>query len=158
MHITRYTDYSLRVLLYVALKGEERSTISEIAERYDISRNHLMKVVQELNRKGYLQAIRGKNGGLLLKQPAEDINIGALVRDTEQDLELVECFGDNNKCVITPACRIKNVLFEALEAFFKVLDSYTLADMLGPNPCIRSELIRLLQLNSSHHPEPHVSA
>ncbi|RCV85616.1 RrF2 family transcriptional regulator, partial [Vreelandella rituensis] len=83
MHITRYTDYSLRVLLFVALKGEERSTIREIAERYDISRNHLMKVVQELNHKGYLQAIRGKQGGLLLGRAPEDINIGALVRDTE---------------------------------------------------------------------------
>nr|WP_298373987.1 Rrf2 family transcriptional regulator [uncultured Halomonas sp.] len=158
MHITRYTDYSLRVLLYVALKGEERSTISEIAERYDISRNHLMKVVQELNRRGYLQAIRGKHGGLLLKRRAEDINIGALVRDTEQDLELVECFGDRNQCVITPACRIKTMLGEALKAFLEVLDGYTLADMLGPDPRMRSELIRLLQLNSPSQPEPQVSA
>ncbi|WP_048305688.1 Rrf2 family transcriptional regulator [Halomonas sp. PR-M31] len=158
MHITRYTDYSLRVLLYVALKGEERSTISEIAERYNISRNHLMKVVQELNRRGYLQAIRGKHGGLLLKRRAEDINIGALVRDTEQDLELVECFGDRNRCVITPACRIKTMLGEALKAFLEVLDGYTLADMLGPDPRMRSELIRLLQLNSPSQPEPQVSA
>lgn len=158
MHITRYTDYSLRVLLYVALKGEERSTISEIAGRYNISRNHLMKVVQELNRKGYLQAIRGKHGGLLLKRRAEDINIGALVRDTEQDLALVECFGDNNQCIITPACRIKTMLAEALNAFFEVLDGYTLADMLGPDPRMRSELIRLLQLHGSPHSESQVSA
>ncbi|MGC3875230.1 RrF2 family transcriptional regulator [Halomonas sp. GXIMD04776] len=158
MHITRYTDYSLRVLLYVALKGEERSTISEIAERYDISRNHLMKVVQELNHKGYLQAIRGKYGGLLLKRRAEDINIGALVRDTEQDLALVECFGDNNQCIITPACRIKSVLFEALEAFFRVLDSYTLADMLGPDPQTRTELIKLLQLHNSPCETPLVNS
>ncbi|SHE34439.1 transcriptional regulator, BadM/Rrf2 family [Modicisalibacter ilicicola DSM 19980] len=158
MHITRYTDYSLRVLLYVALKGEERSTISEIAERYDISRNHLMKVVQELNHKGYLQAIRGKHGGLLLKRRAQDINIGALVRDTEQDLALVECFGDNNQCVITPACRIKTVLFEALEAFFQVLDGYTLADMLEPEPCMRNELIKLLQLHGTPDPSKNVSS
>ena len=158
MHITRYTDYSLRVLLYVALKGEQRSTISEIAERYDISRNHLMKVVQELNRKGYLQAIRGKNGGLLLKRRPQDINIGELVRDTEQDLALVECFGNNNRCVITPACRIKNVLYEALQAFLTVLDGYTLADMLDADPHTRTELIKLLQLHGPPHSTSRVSA
>ncbi|MWJ28949.1 Rrf2 family transcriptional regulator [Halomonas sediminis] len=144
MHITRYTDYSLRVLLFVALKGEERSTIREIAERYDISRNHLMKVVQELNHKGYLQAIRGKQGGLLLGRAPEDINIGALVRDTEQDLALVECFGKQNKCVITGACRIRPMLAEALEAFFHVLDGYTLADLLTDEQ--RPQLLRLLAI------------
>ncbi|QEA39240.1 Rrf2 family transcriptional regulator [Pistricoccus aurantiacus] len=146
MHITRYTDYSLRVLLFTALKGEQRSTIAEIAERYDISRNHLMKVVQELNRKGYLQATRGKNGGLILKKRPEDINLGKLVRDTEQDLVLVECFGPANRCVITPACRIKLLLAKALDAFFGVLDQYTLADLIE-NPQERRELIRLLQIN-----------
>lgn len=143
MHITRYTDYSLRVLLYVAVKGEQRSTIAEIAQRYDISRNHLMKVVQELNRKGYVKAFRGKQGGLLLGRPADEINIGALVRDTEQDLALVECLGNENRCIITPACQIKSILAEALEAFFEVLDGYTLADMLKDS---RPQLIKLLQI------------
>src|SRR5690625_3319328 len=102
MRITRYTDYSLRVLMYLANKGETLSTIAEIAASYDISRNHLMKVVQELNSKGYLIATRGKNGGLRLKGKPEDINVGALVRETEQDLDVVEGFGRNNQCVITP--------------------------------------------------------
>lgn len=146
MHITRYTDYSLRVLLFTALRGEQRSTIAEIAERYKISRNHLMKVVQELNRKGYLQATRGKNGGLVLRKRPEDINLGELVRDTEQDLVLVECFGPANQCVISPACRIKLVFAEALDAFFQVLDQYTLADLVE-NPQERRELIRLLQIH-----------
>src|SRR5690606_20882837 len=106
MHITLYTDYSLRVLMYIALKGEELSTIREIAASYDISRNHLMKVVQELNNKGYLTALRGKNGGLRLNGRPEDINIGALVRDTERDIALVECLGEKNRCVITPACQL----------------------------------------------------
>lgn len=144
MHITRYTDYSLRVLMYVALKGEELSTIREIAESYDISRNHLMKVVQELNIKGYLTAIRGKNGGLRLRGRPEEINLGELVRRTEQDLTLVECFGSDSQCALTPACQLKVVLGEALEAFFRVLDSYTLADLLpaGKAP----EMVRLLQI------------
>ncbi|MFG6158803.1 RrF2 family transcriptional regulator [Halomonas sp. 1390] len=144
MHLTRFTDYSLRVLLYLAVKGEERSTINEIAERFEISRNHLMKVVQDLNHQGYLTAIRGKNGGLVLKRRPEDIPLGELVRATERDLELVECFGDSNECVITPACRLKPILAEALAAFIAVLDRYTLADLLGPQ---RPALVRLLQLN-----------
>lgn len=144
MHITRYTDYSLRVLMYVALKGEELSTIREIAESYDISKNHLMKVVQELNIKGYLTAIRGKNGGLRLRGRPEDINLGALVRDTEQDLALVECFSGGNGCVITPACQLKLVFAEGLEAFFKVLDSYTLADLLPQSKA--PEMVKLLQI------------
>jgi Rrf2 family transcriptional regulator, nitric oxide-sensitive transcriptional repressor len=149
MHLTRYTDYSLRVLIFLATKGEERSTIGEIAERFAISRNHLMKVVQDLNHKGYITAIRGKHGGLLLRRAPEDISLGRLVRDTERDLSLVECFGDDNTCVITPACRLKPILAEALEAFLGVLDRYTLADMLGPR---RPALVQLLHLSNGDVP------
>lgn len=130
MHITRYTDYSLRVLMYVALKKERLSTIGEIAQAYDISKNHLMKVVQELNNKGYIIAIRGKNGGLRLNGASAAINIGELVRETEQDLALVECFNGGKGCAITPSCQLKHVFAEALEAFFKVLDNYTLEDII----------------------------
>lgn len=130
MHITRYTDYSLRVLMYVALKQEQLATIGEIAQAYNISKNHLMKVVQELNNNGYIVATRGKNGGLRLKGSSTAINIGALVRQTEQDLALVDCFQGGRGCVVTPACQLKRVFSEALEAFFKVLDNYTLADLL----------------------------
>jgi Rrf2 family nitric oxide-sensitive transcriptional repressor len=144
MHITRYTDYSLRILMYVALKGDEISTIREIAESYDISKNHLMKVVQELNAKGYLIAVRGKNGGLRLNGRPEDINIGSLVRDTEQDLALVECFTGSKNCTITPACHLKIVFAEALEAFFKVLDQYSLADLVPKHK--QSALIKLLHI------------
>lgn len=142
MHLTRYTDYSLRVLMYVALKGEEISTISEIADRYGISKNHLMKVVQALNNNGYLIAVRGKNGGLRLGRNPEHINIGALVRDTEQALTLVDCFPGGSGCAITPACQLKIVLAEALEHFFGVLDRYSLADLLpGRN---QPQLVKLL--------------
>lgn len=147
MYITRYTDYSLRVLMYVALKEKEISTIRAIAESYGISRNHLMKVVQALNNKGYLTATRGKNGGLRLNRRAEDINIGALVRDTEQSQPLVECFNTADHCVITPACQLKFALAEALEAFFKTLDKYSLADLL---PASRQpQLVELLQIRRS---------
>lgn len=130
MQLTRYTDYSLRVLMYVALKGEKISTISEIATSYGISKNHLMKVVQALNGNGYLIAIRGKNGGLRLNGSPEKINIGALVRETEQPSTLVDCFPGGAGCAITPACQLKIVLAQALEEFFKTLDKYTLADLL----------------------------
>lgn len=142
MHITRYTDYALRVLIYLGLKGEELATIQEIADRYGISKNHLMKVVHDLQQRGYVATLRGKGGGLRLARPAEEIGIGALVRDTEQDLEIVECFGADNDCIITPACRLKHILGDALNAFLAVLDGYTLADLLQPKA--RAGLERLL--------------
>lgn len=142
MRITRYTDYSLRVLLFVALKDKQISTIGEIADAYGISKNHLRKVVHELSVKGYLAASRGKYGGMYLKGKPEDINIGALVRDLEQDLEIVECFGDGKSCVLTPACDLKHAFHQALQAFFACLDRYTLADLLPTTN--RPQMVRLL--------------
>lgn len=144
MHITRYTDYSLRVLIYLALQQERLATIQEIADSYDISKNHLMKVVHQLTLKGYIESIRGKNGGLRLHRRPDDINIGVLVRETEQDLNLVECFSSKNKCCITPVCGLKNILAEALKAFLETLDQYTLADILPERQ--RPQLLRLLQI------------
>ena len=132
------------MLIYLAVNGEAQVTIREIAQRYGISRNHLMKVVQDLSQKGYLNASRGKNGGLRLKMLPAEINIGALVRDMENDLALAECLGVNNHCILKPACRLKSVLREALDAFFQVLDAYTLEDILpGRN---RAELARILDI------------
>lgn len=130
MRITRYTDYSLRVLIYVAMRGETLSTIREISESYEISRNHLMKVVHQLNLNGYLETVRGKHGGIRLRQRPEEINVGQLVRVTERDLALVECMGEEDNCVISPVCKLKHVMAEALEAFLSVLDRYTLQDLL----------------------------
>lgn len=142
MHITRFTDYSLRVLMFLAARPDQLCTIREIAEAYDISRNHLMKVVQELSARGLVQAVRGKNGGLSLGRPAADINVGALVRTTEQDLAIVECFGPDNRCVISPACQLKHIFSGALEAFFRHLDGYTLADLLpGPHQAQLGQLL-----------------
>jgi Rrf2 family transcriptional regulator, nitric oxide-sensitive transcriptional repressor len=146
MHITRYTDYSIRVLMHLGLKGGDLSTIQEIADSYRISRNHLMKVVYELNRKGYIETLRGKNGGMRLRRKPEAINLGELVRETEQDLAVVECFGSGNECLITPACVLKSVFGEALTAFLRVLDGYTLADLLPPQH--RPRLAELLHIDA----------
>ncbi|GAB2784967.1 nitric oxide-sensing transcriptional repressor NsrR [Halomonas shantousis] len=130
MHITRYTDYALRVLIYLNAQGRELSTIQSVADSYEISKNHLMKVVHQLTLGGYVESVRGKNGGIRLARPAEEINIGALVRETEPDMLLVECFRAQNECVITPVCALKPMLAEALRAFLEVLDRYTLADIV----------------------------
>ncbi len=131
MRLTTYTDYSLRVLIFVGLKGEELTTITEISERYNISRNHLMKVVNQLSQDGYLKTIRGKKGGMLLARPPSEINIGDVVRDMEDNLDIVECF-DREKgcCQIDGYCRLKGVLGEAVIAFFDVLSKYTLDDLM----------------------------
>jgi len=140
MRLTRYSDYALRVLMYMGVRGERLVTIDEIAGAYDISRNHLMKVVYHLGRQGYIHTVRGRKGGMALaRQPAE-INLGVLVRETENDLALVECFGPDNRCCLTPACVLRQALDEALKAFMAVLDRYTLADLITP----RQELRQLL--------------
>lgn len=144
MHITRFTDYSLRVLIYLAAEGDRLATIQEIADSYDISKNHLMKVVHQLNKKGYIETIRGKKGGMRLHMAPQDINIGILVRETEQDLSIVECFSSKNACKITPVCGLKSMFGEALKAFLEVLDRYTLADVIQDHH--RPQLLRLLQI------------
>lgn len=132
MRLTVYTDYSLRVLMYLGVRGPDHlATIQEIADTYQISKNHLMKVAYDLGKHGYIETIRGRGGGIRLAMPAGEIIIGQVVRKTEEDFYLVECFNpENNLCKISPECRLKNALYEALQAYLKVLDSYTLADVL----------------------------
>lgn len=145
MRLTAYTDYSLRVLIYLAVSTEERATIREIAQHYSISRNHLMKVVQELSQRGYVIAQRGKNGGLQLQKPPAEIRIGQLVAAMENDMALTECFGDNNQCILTPACALKPMLAEALEAFLSTLNRYTLEDIVAEPR--KAELIKILGMH-----------
>ncbi len=143
MRLTAFTDYCLRALIYVALKGDEIATIDEIAERYAINRNHLVKVIFRLGQLGYLDTLRGKGGGIRLAKDPAKINLGRLVRQTEDDLALVECFqGRDCLCVIEPACVLKKALHQALNAFLKTLDGYTMADLLKPS----RSLARLLAL------------
>jgi len=139
MQLTMFTDYALRVLMMVGLKDGELATIPEISERYGISRNHLMKVVHHLSRAGYLATVRGKGGGIRLARPASEIRIGAVIRDTEEHLDLVACFDPARKgeCVIEPACELKRALGKALDAFLGVMDGYTLADLIAPSARLR---------------------
>jgi len=133
-----HTDYALRLLMLLALEPEAPHTIDEVARRYRISRNHLMKVVQTLAQAGFIDSQRGRGGGLRLRGSASSINLGAVVRQTEDSLALVECFDkERSTCVVAPACGLRGALGEALRAFFAVLDRYSLADLIGGNPSAR---------------------
>ncbi len=130
MRLTQYTDYSLRVLIYLGLQSDRRCTIREISDAYGISRNHLMKVVQQLVAEGYVESTRGVGGGLTLAHAPDRLGVGDVIRAMEPDMSLVECMRPNNECVITGACRLHGMLAEARDAFYEVLDRYTLADIL----------------------------
>ncbi len=143
MQLTRYTDYSLRVLIYLGLQTERLSSIREIADLYGISESHLMKVVQALGQSGYVATLRGRGGGLRLAKSPNEINLGDVVRNTEDDVALVECFAEDGACRIAGPCRLRHVLKDALNAFFAVLDRYTLADLLQPNRNMLKESLGL---------------
>ncbi len=130
MQLTNFSDYGLRVLMYAASQGDRLITIEETARVYNISRAHLMKVVNQLTRSGFLKAVRGRSGGVTLAKPPEKIRLGDVLRATEPDFALVECFATGNQCVITSRCKLRRVLNEALSGFLKTLDDYTLADIL----------------------------
>jgi Rrf2 family nitric oxide-sensitive transcriptional repressor len=135
MRLTLYTDYSLRVLLYLAQNPDKIATITELADFYKISRNHLVKVVHELGLSGYILTTRGKRGGIRLALPADKIVIGEVVRMTEPDFDLLECLNPAaDQCVITKVCKLKSVLFTARDNFLSDLDKYTLADLVKPAP------------------------
>jgi len=129
MQFTRFSDYALRVLMYAHGAGDRLVTIEEMAASYRISRAHLMKVVNSLTRSGYLTAVRGRSGGLKLARPADEIRLGKLLRETEPDFALVECFSSGNQCVISGCCALPRVLDEAIGAFLAILDKYTLASI-----------------------------
>ncbi len=130
MRLTTFSDYALRVLMYAAAAGDRLITIEETAKAYNISRTHLMKVVNVLTRTGYIKGVRGRSGGFTLAKSAEAINLGAVVRATEPDFALVECFASGSRCIITQRCRLPEILNEALDAFVRTLDGYTLADIV----------------------------
>jgi len=143
MRLTVFSDYTLRVLLYLGIRGKELSTIADIAAAYDISKNHLMKVVNELSAQGYVETVRGKGGGLRLKVPPTQIPIGAVLRRTEADTVLVECFDEKtSECVIEPVCLMRGVFRQAREAFYQVLDQHTLADLLRPRERLAAVLFK----------------
>ena len=126
MKLTLYTDYALRALMHLAAKPERLASISEIASTYRISHNHLTKVVHDLRKAGFIDAVRGRSGGVRLARPASEITVGAVVRHTEGGFDLVDC----ESCVIARACSLTGALRQALVAFMDVLDNYTLADLV----------------------------
>ena len=141
MRLTVYTDYSLRVLMYLALRKDRLATISEIATAYEISRAHLMKVAHQLGVKGFVQTVRGRQGGLRLARNPRSITVGEVVRETEPDLALVPCFEPIcADCAILPACVLKRALHEARAVFLDVLDGYTLLDLVRPHVPLRNLL------------------
>jgi len=132
MRLAEFTDYSLRVLMYCAQRPSQLVTIGELAERHRLSKNHLMKVVNDLARQGVLQTTRGRGGGLRLGKDPADIRVGDVVRAAESDFRLVECFdAATDRCTLTPSCRLKHVFDAALRAYFEQLDATTLADIAG---------------------------
>ena len=140
--LTTFTDYSLRVLIFLAAEPDRRATIAEIAGAFDIKENHLSKVVHFLAQQGWLTTVRGKGGGLELALPPERIGVGQVVRQTEGDDLPAECFDRvNDRCRISRACRLKGVLHEAMQALHAVLDRYTLADLVH-NPQTLLPLLR----------------
>ena len=132
MRLTLYTDYALRVLIHVAVADGKLITISDIAKSFDISKQHLTKVVSDLSRKGYLDTVRGRGGGIRLRR----INIGQVVRETEDKLDVIGCLGRRDYCPIERICVLRGVLHDAIQAFLAVLDGYTLADLIKPQKAL----------------------
>jgi len=127
MRLTRYTDYAMRVLLYLGARPDRLCSVGEIARAYGVSQNHLMKVVNDLVREGHVVSVRGRFGGVRLGREPAEINVGAVVRHTEEGFDLADCAD----CLIQPACGLTGALHQALAAFMAVLDGYTLEDMLA---------------------------
>lgn len=147
MRLTLHTDYALRSLIQVAIADDRLITINDIAQSFDISKQHLMKVVNDLSRKGYLDTVRGRRGGIRLGRQPLDINIGQVVRDTEE-LDVIGCLGQRGYCAIQRVCVLRGVLRDATEAFLAELDAYTLADLIKPRRVL-SSLLLLNQPRSS---------
>jgi Rrf2 family nitric oxide-sensitive transcriptional repressor len=141
MRLTLHTDYSLRVLIHVGVADGKLVTISDIARTFDISKQHLMKVVNNLSQKGYLDTVRGRGGGIRLRRPPRDIKVGEVVRQTEETLGVVGCLEQRGYCPIQRVCELRGVLDEATQAFLAVLDGYTLADLIKPRSALSSLLL-----------------
>jgi Rrf2 family nitric oxide-sensitive transcriptional repressor len=149
MKLTAFTDYALRVLIYLGAAGGRRATIAQIAQAYDVSENHLVKVVHFLGKQGWLANVRGKGGGLELAMPAEVVSIGEVVRQTEGQVVAAECFGEQGgDCCLAPECHLRGVLAEAIDAFYAVLDRYKLADIVDN----REQLSRMLFISCAEKP------
>lgn len=132
MRLTLHSDYALRLMMLLAVEDDKLHTIESVADRYNISYNHLMKVAQKLAQSGYVESVRGRGGGLKLARETVEINIGQIVRMTEDNFNIVECFDkDKNTCQLASFCTLRMTLHEAFSAFIKVLDQYSLHDLVS---------------------------
>jgi Rrf2 family nitric oxide-sensitive transcriptional repressor len=143
MRLTLHTDFALRVLIQVGLNEGKLTTINDIAQSFGISKPHLMKVVNYLGQKGYLDTVRGRNGGIRLMREPRHINIGQVVRDTEDQLDVIGCLESKGYCPIQRVCVLRGALRDATQAFLGVLDTYTLADLIKPHQALSSLLLDL---------------
>jgi len=151
MKLTTFTDYSLRVLMYLAAEPDRRATIADISTAFAVSENHLVKVVHSLAKQGWVATVRGKGGGLMLAKAADQITVGRVIRDTEGAAMPAECFGATEcHCAITHCCQLSGVLGEAVAAFYAVLDRYTLAD-ITKNKDVLSAVLYFHRLPKTAH-------
>jgi len=145
MRLTQFTDYSLRVLIYLALHPEEKITIDQLTNAYGVSRHHIRSVVHQLSKLGYIESTQGKGGGVILALDASEISIREIVENSENDFNIVECFSpEGNSCPIEPLCILKRALNEASENFLSTLERYTIEDLIKNK---NSQLKNLLQLS-----------
>lgn len=151
MRVTIHTNHAMRLLMYCAVEPGRPIAISEIARAHTISENHLTKIAQQLASNGFIRTMRGRKGGVILDRPPEEISIGAVVRATEENLDLAECFAlETNTCRLVPECRFRGILSEALRAFFSVLDRYTIADLVERGDALRA----LMGLETTQEAKP----
>ena len=148
MRLTLHTDFALRVLIHVGVNNDKLTTINEIAKSFGISKPHLMKVVNYLGQKGYLDTMRGRNGGIRLMREPRHINVGQVVRDTEGRLDVIGCLESGGYCCIERVCVLRGALRDASNAFLAVLDAYTLADLIKPQKAL--SLLLDFHVSSQH--------
>lgn len=141
MKLTQYSDLGLRLLMYLALRYDESATIQEVSIRFAVSKNHMVKISHQLTKSGLIESTRGRNGGVRLARPPESISVEEALLATEDNFDLVECFGPDNHCVIADVCKLSGVLDTALKAFFEVLRKVSLADLVKNNKAIEKSLL-----------------
>ncbi len=147
MRLSLHSDYALRLMMHLAINTEKLVTITEVAERYSISRNHLMKVANVLGRSGLVETVRGRSGGMRLGRPADQIKVGDVIRETENEIMTLDCTTDESSCLISPSCRLASVLDKATAAFMAVLDECSVDDLVSDNAGLQALIqIEMLEL------------
>ena len=147
MKLTQYSDLGLRLLMYLALRYGKAATIREVSVRFAVSKNHMVKISHQLTKSGLVESTRGRNGGVRLARPPENISVEEALYATEDNFDLVECFGANNRCVITDVCKLSGVLDNAREAFFGVLRKVSLADLVKSGKTFEKSLMPYPELS-----------